>query len=165
MLFCGIAIVSCRPQKTTTSSGDTDKNTAYNGNIWRFRGTIEVAYNPTYTGLFQKALKKRRPIFISFYTDWCTTCPFFNEGMIQKQPIVSLLEENFVSYIIDAERGDGYKLAVEYKIAVYPTILYLNSQGEEISRYVGIPDEHKVLQFAKSAIQAEEKFQEMKEKK
>lgn len=111
------------------------------------------------------ALKKRRPIFISFYTDWCTTCPFMNEGMIQKQPIVDLLEENFVSYIIDAERGDGYKLAMEYKIAAFPTILYLNSEGEEISRYVGIPDEHKVLQYAKAAIQAEDKFQEIKNKK
>lgn len=124
-----------------------------------------MAYNPTYTGLFQMALKKRRPIFISFYTDWCTTCPFLNEGVIQKQPVVGILEEDFVSYIIDAERGDGYKLAVEYKIAAFPTILYLNSEGEEISRYVGIPDEHKIIQFAKSAIQAEDKFQEMKQKK
>ena len=164
VLLCAITIVSCRPQKTTTSSNNSDKNTT-GGNIWRLGGAIEVEYNPTYTGLFQMALKKRRPIFISFYTDWCTTCPFMNEGMIQKQPIVDLLEENFVSYIIDAERGDGYKLAMEYKIAAFPTILYLNSEGEEISRYVGIPDEHKVLQYAKSAIQAEDKFQEIKNKK
>jgi thioredoxin-related protein len=84
--------------------------------------------------------------------------------MIKKQPIVSLLEDDFVSYIIDAERGDGYKLANEYKIAAFPTILYLNSEGEEISRYVGLPGEHKVLQLTKSAIQAEDKFREMKQK-
>jgi thiol:disulfide interchange protein len=159
-----MTIVSCRPQKTTTSSNNSDKSTT-SGNTWRIGGAIDVKYNPTYTGLFQMALKKRRPIFISFYTDWCTTCPFMNEGMIQKQPIVDLLEENFVSYIIDAERGDGHKLAVEYNIAALPTILFLNSEGEEISRYVGLPTEHKVLQYAKSAIQAEDKFQEMKQKK
>jgi thiol-disulfide isomerase/thioredoxin len=163
MLLFGILIVGCRPQKTTTSGNNSDKN-GTGGNFWRLGGAIEVKYNPTYTGLFQMALKKRRPIFISFYTDWCTTCPFMNEGMIKKQPIVSLLEDDFVSYIIDAERGDGYKLANEYKIAAFPTILYLNSEGEEISRYVGLPGEHKVLQLTKSAIQAEDKFREMKQK-
>jgi hypothetical protein len=85
--------------------------------------------------------------------------------MIKKQPIIDLLEENFVSYLIDAERSDGYKLASEYNIAAYPTILYLNSEGVEISRYVGVPDEHKVIQYAKSAIQAEKKFQNEKQKK
>ena len=156
-------MISCRPQKKTSSSSGSGSENAYSGNIWRFRGTIEVEYNPTYTGLFQKALKKRRPIFLAFYTDWCTTCPFLNEGMIKKQPVVSLLEENFVSYLIDAERGDGYKLANEYNVAAYPTILYLNSEGEEISRYVGVPDEHKIIQYGKSAIQAEDKFQKSKE--
>jgi thioredoxin-related protein len=162
-----MAIIGCRPQTTssTSSSNNDNKGSSSGGIAWRSRGTIEIEYNPTYTGLFQMALKKRRPIFISFYTDWCATCAFLNEGMIQKQPIVGVLEEDFVSYIIDAERGDGYKLAVEYKIAAYPTILFLNSEGQEISRYVGIPDEHKVIQYAKSAIQAEDKFQETKQKK
>jgi hypothetical protein len=41
----------------------------------------------------------------------------------------------------------------------------LNSEGVEISRYVGVPDEHKVIQYAKSAIQAEKKFQNEKQKK
>jgi thiol:disulfide interchange protein len=164
IILCCIVMISCRPQKKTMASS-SNSETTYSGNIWRFRGTIEIEYNPTYTGLFQKAFKKRRPIFLAFYTDWCTTCPFLNEGMIKKRPIINLLEENFVSYLIDAERSDGYKLASEYNIAAYPTILYLNSEGVEISRYVGVPDEHKVIQYAKSAIQAEKKFQNEKQKK
>lgn len=153
---------SCQPQKTTTN---TNESSTSSGNFWNFGGAVEVEFNPTYTGLFQKALKKRRPIFISFYTDWCLTCPYMNENRIQKQPIIALLEENFVSYIIDVERSDGYKLANEYKIAAYPTILFLNSEGEEISRYIGVPDQHKVIQLGKSALQAEERFQKMKDRK
>lgn len=162
MIFGCLALISCRPQKST--SNHTNKKSGKNsGSFWKVRGTIELEKNPSYTGLFQKAVKKRRPVFISFYTDWCTTCSFMNDQMIQKQPIVGFLEEEYVGFMIDAEAGDGYKLAMEYNIAAYPTILFLNSEGEEISRYIGLPDDYKVMQLAKSALIAEDKFQKMKE--
>lgn len=162
IILCVALLMGCRPQKkTSNSNGKTESS----GNIWKFRGRIELKENPRYTSLFQAALKKRRPIFISFYTDWCTTCPYMNDEMIKKQPTIRFLEEEFVSYIVDAELADGYKLALEYKIAVYPTILFLTSEGVEISRYVGLPDEYKVNQLAKSAVIAEEKFQKMKQQK
>jgi len=163
-ISCFFILLSCRPQKNNSSGNSKKKSESSGGNIWKFRGTIEIEDNPNYTKIFQTALRKKRPIFISFYTDWCTTCPFMNDEMIRKQPIVKLLEDEFVSYIVDAESAGGYKLANEYKIAAYPTILLLNSEGEEISRYVGLADEYKVMQLSKSAIIAEEKFQKKKEK-
>ena len=102
---------------------------------------------------------------ISFYTDWCTTCPFLQEEIIKKQPIIGLLEDNFVSYFADAELADGNKLANEYGVLAYPTVLFLNSEGEEISKYVGLPTDNDLLKFVKSAMSEEEKFQRKKERK
>lgn len=164
LLFSCIALVGCRPQQTTTGSKKSISNTGETRTFWKVRGKEEIKENPTYTGLFQRAIKKRRPIFISFYSDWCETCPHMNEEMIKKQPIIGYLEEEFVSFLVDAETAEGYKLATEYNIAVYPTILFLNSEGEEISRYIGLIDDYKVMQMAKSAVIAEDKFQKMKEK-
>lgn len=162
-ISCVFLLIGCRPQQNN-SSGNRNSKEQGGGRVWKFRGVVEIEDNPSYTGIFQKSLKKNRPIFISFYTDWCTTCPFMNDEMIKKQPIVNFLEENFVGYIIDAELADGYKIATEYKVPAYPTILFLNSEGEEISRYLGLPDEYKVMQLAKSAVIAEEAFQKRKQK-
>lgn len=159
-----MVLVSCRPQKSTTVGSNSKSNDKETRTFWKVRGTVEIEENPTYTGLFQKAIKKRRPIFISFYSDWCETCPHMNEEMIRKQPIIGYLEDEFVSFLVDAETAEGYKLATEYKIAAYPTILFLNSEGEEISRYIGLIDDYKVMQMAKSAVLAEDKFQKKKER-
>ncbi len=102
---------------------------------------------------------------ISFYTDWCTTCPFLQEEIIKKQPIISLVEENLVTFLMDAELLDGSKIANEYGVLAYPTVLFLNSEGEEISKYVGLPSDNDLLKFVKSAISEEEKFQRKKERK
>ena len=164
LLFSFIILVSCRPQKSAT-----DKNNSKSGNngvlgFWKVMGTIEIERNPTYTGVFQKAIKKRRPIFISFYSDWCETCPYMNDEMIRQYPVINYLEDEFVSFLVDGETSEGYKLTEDYNIAAYPTILFLNSEGEEISRYIGLIDEHKIMQMAKSAVVEEDKFQKQKEK-
>lgn len=164
LTFSCIALVSCRPQKSTTGSKNSKSEVNETRTFWKVRGTIEIEENPTYTEVFQKAIKKRRPIFISFYADWCTTCPYMNEEMIKKQPIVGYLEDEFVSFLVDGETAEGYKLATEYNIAAYPSILFLNSEGTEISRFIGLIDDYKIMQMAKSAIIAEDKFQKIKEK-
>lgn len=159
-----MTLVSCRPQRSNISGKSSKSEVKETRTFWKVRGTVEIENNPTYTGVFQKAIRKRRPIFISFYSDWCETCPYMNEEMIQKQPIVGYLEDEFVSFIVDAETSEGYKLATDYNIAAYPTILFLNSEGEEISRYIGLVDDYKIMQMAKSAVIAEDKFQKIKEK-
>jgi thiol:disulfide interchange protein len=162
LLISCLSLWSCRPQKTTSSGDKTEKKS---NSFWRFRGTFEIVDNPGYTEVFQTALSKGRPVMISFYTDWCTTCPFLQEEVIKKQPIISLLEENFVSFFVDAELSDGAKLANEYNVLAYPTVLFLNSESEEISKYVGLPTDNDLLKFVKSAISEEEKFQKKKARK
>lgn len=164
LIFGCIALVSCRPQKSTTGSTTSKSTTNEPRTFWKVRGTVEIEDNPNYTRVFQRAIKKCRPIFISFYSDWCVTCPHMNEEMIKKQPIIGYLEDEFVSFLVDAETAEGYKLATEYNIAAYPTILFLNSEGQEISRYIGLIDDYTVMKMAKSAVLAEDKFQKEKEK-
>jgi len=163
LLISSLSLWSCRPQRTTSNSNAKDKEKT--SSFWKFRGTVDIIENPKYTEVFQTALSKKRPIMISFYTDWCTTCPFLQEEIIKKQPIIGLLEDNFVSYFADAELADGNKLANEYGVLAYPTVLFLNSEGEEISKYVGLPTDNDLLKFVKSAMSEEEKFQRKKERK
>ncbi len=159
-----IAFVSCQPQKSTTDNTTSKPTTSNSRTFWKVGGTVEIEENPNYTRIFQRAIKKRRPIFLSFYSEWCVTCPYMNEEMVKKQPIIGYLEDEFVSFLVDAETMEGYKLATEYNIAAYPTILFLNSEGEEISRYIGLIDDYTIMKMAKSAVLAEDKFQREKER-
>ena len=57
--------------------------------------------------------------------------------------IIKYANENLISIKIDAEKGIGPEQKKKYRVRGYPTILFLNSSGNEIDRIVGYrpPDE------------------------
>lgn len=87
-----------------------------------------------------------------------------NDEIIQQSSFNYYLENEFVSFLVDAETMEGNKLAQEYQVVAYPTVLFLNSEGQEISKHIGVVSENKVMQLAKSAVIAEDRFQKMKER-
>jgi thiol:disulfide interchange protein len=158
-------VVGCRPQEVTIVESEvTEPTTENTRTFWKIPGRVSIENNPNFTYVFQKAIKKRRPIFISFYSEWCETCPYMNDEIIQQSSFNYYLENEFVSFLVDAETMEGNKLAQEYQVVAYPTVLFLNSEGQEISKHIGVVSENKVMQLAKSAVIAEDRFQKMKER-
>lgn len=159
-----LLIGGCRPPQEAASELEETESTAESSRtFWKVAGRIEIENNPSFTHVFQRAVRKRRPIFISYYAKWCETCPYMNEETVTQPPVSLYLENEFVSFLVDAETNEGNALAKEYQVVAYPTIIFLNSEGEEISRHIGLATEHKIMQLAKSAVIAEDKFQRTKE--
>ena len=48
-----------------------------------------------------------------------------------------MFNPRFVSLKMDMEKGEGPKVAKRYGIEVYPTMLILDAEGNEIKRIVG----------------------------
>lgn len=86
------------------------------------------------------ARQENKPIMVDFYTDWCGWCKKLDQDTYSN-PEVQELAEEFVCVKVD---GDSDRSSVSrYGIRGYPTILFLDSNGEEIDRNVGYagPDE------------------------
>lgn len=81
-----------------------------------------------------RAQEENKPIMVDFYTDWCGWCKKLDEDTYS-DPTVQELAANFVCVKVD---GDKYPGDVsKYGIDGYPTIVFLDSAGNEIDRNVG----------------------------
>ncbi|HEY5536828.1 MAG TPA: thioredoxin fold domain-containing protein [Ignavibacteria bacterium] len=93
------------------------------------------------TGSFQemkdKAAKENKIIMVDFFTDWCKWCVELDNFVYTDPQVAGFANNNFISWKIDAEKGEGVELAKTYNIPSYPSIIFMKSDGTEIDRIVG----------------------------
>lgn len=90
------------------------------------------------------AREKNTPILIEFSTPWCSYCEALEqeilEPLIMSEEfkdliIIKKIEVDNYSNIIDFD-GDtysSYDIAQRFNIDLYPTLIFLNAEGKEIS--------------------------------
>jgi thioredoxin-related protein len=74
-------------------------------------------------------------VMLVFETDWCTWCDRMEREVFTDPDVRSALEGLLVLKL-DAE-GDGERLAARYRVDAYPTIVFVNGDGEEVDRILG----------------------------
>jgi thiol:disulfide interchange protein len=81
------------------------------------------------------AVKEKRIVFIDFCTTWCGACKKLDEDTWSNAKVIERLKAKTIPLKLDADEN---KLIVEkYKIAAYPTLLFLNPDGSILARVVG----------------------------
>lgn len=85
---------------------------------------------------------KNKIIFIDFYTTWCGPCKWMDSNVLNQNSVVSKLNRNFVNYKVDAEDFEGVNTALKYRVAAYPTYIFVTPTGTVLHRLEGmIPQE------------------------
>ena len=59
------------------------------------------------------------------------------------EKVGNFFNKNFINFKVDAEKGDGLIIAEKYKIISYPTLFFVNCDGELVHSSTGarIPEE------------------------
>lgn len=107
------------------------------------------------TGKFAEVLDKaaieKKPVYVDMYTDWCVPCKKMEKQVFFNQEASDFFNKNFITFRINAEKGEGKELAKKYKIVAYPTSIYMNSRGELLKRVEGYDN---LANFMKQAREA-----------
>ena len=85
-----------------------------------------------------EAKKTNKPVFIDFYTTWCSYCKQLDETTLSNQQVQEKLSNDYVVAKIDADKYPD--IASEYKIYGYPTLLFLDSNGGKLKELIGYVD-------------------------
>jgi thiol:disulfide interchange protein DsbD len=90
-----------------------------------------------------------RGVIIDFYADWCIPCKEL-DALTFSDPEVIKVSEEFETYKADLTETlspDVEQLREKYKIVGVPTVLILNSKGEEVERITGFVTAEEFLEI------------------
>lgn len=109
-----------------------------------------------------EAKAQNKLIFVDFYTDWCAPCKFMTINIFPQKEAGDFYNPHFISYKINAEKGEGPAIAKEYRITGYPTLAYINYKGEVVHRVTSSMDVKDLINNGKMALTPQDDYQELK---
>jgi len=112
---------------------------------------IEFHHNNFLTKI-ESSKKHSNPVFIDFYTTWCAPCKVMDRDVFTQSEVVSFLNQNFINLKVNAEKGEGKKMSRKYNVSAYPTLLFIDANGEEVGRHVGMLSVNAMTKLAKKSI-------------
>lgn len=125
----GVTICKATSRFEAGHVAKADTQASVNSGIQFFQGTWDE--------LLAEAGRQAKPIFVDVYTEWCGPCKLMDRDVFPRKDVGDVYNELFISYKVDAEKGEGPEIAGKYRVTGYPTFLYLTPDGNLIHRGSG----------------------------
>ncbi|MFA7227847.1 MAG: protein-disulfide reductase DsbD [Melioribacteraceae bacterium] len=99
------------------------------------------------------SMNNNEKMVIDFYADWCIPCKELDALTFSDQAVLAEMQ-NFTNYKVDMTQTvseETEKLRIKFKIVGMPTVLIINSKGEEVERLTGFVNAEEFLKMIKKA--------------
>lgn len=118
----------------------------------------------TWNELLAKAEEENKLIFVDAYTTWCGPCKKMERDVFSQPQVGEFFNAKFVNAKIDMEKGEGIGLARDFGIRAYPTLLFVNSQGDVVHQAVGYHSTDLLLDLGEAALDPNRNYGSILEK-
>ena len=98
---------------------------------------VQFYKSPTLTAVLKKAKAENKLVFVDFYTSWCLPCKMMDEDVFPDKEIGKFMNSNFLNYKVNGEKDNGVNLAFLYQVQTYPTLLFIDQDGNILEKKVG----------------------------
>ena len=96
----------------------------------------EIAWSKGFTKAVAQAKKTNKLVMVDFYTDWCGWCKVLDKKTYPDKKVIALTKASFIPVKINAEK-EGQAAAAKYGVRSYPTILFIDGNGQVAGRIGG----------------------------
>jgi thioredoxin 1 len=107
----------------------------------------------TWDEALQKAKVEGKPIFLDISASWCGPCKKLKSKTFPDSEVGEFYNANFINVAFDGEIGEGIELARKYKIKGYPSLIYIDSNGQLIAQTAGYRNPKQLIDIGKQIIQ------------
>lgn len=140
--------------------------------FWAFtisrKDTRQAASNGTTSGIqfiesdWNKALdeakKQHKLIFLDAYAAWCGPCKLLKKNTFPDKDAGDFFNENFISVAVDMEEGLGPRLAEQFRVEAYPTLIIADESGREVAYTKGYMSAADLIEFGKFGLKKAKKL-------
>ena len=112
----------------------------------------------TWQEVLDKAKKENKLIFMDAYTTWCGPCKMMAKNTFTKDEVADYFNGQFINAKFDMEKGEGVDLAKKYEVRAYPTLLFINGDGEKVHFALGYMDGPQLIAKGKKAMDNETNY-------
>lgn len=106
-----------------------------------------------FTDALAKAKAENKMLFMDCYTVWCAPCKKLSKEIFPQKEVGDYFNKHFVSIKMDMEKGEGVELNKRYGVKVYPTLIFINSDGKLIHSIKGFMDGKVLISEAQKAVE------------
>lgn len=79
-----------------------------------------------------KAQQENKIVFVDIWTKWCGPCKLLKAKTFTDPEVAGFFNKHFVNLDFDAEDPNWVKIAEKYYATAFPTLLFINPQGDVI---------------------------------
>jgi len=98
---------------------------------------IEFMHDKKFQEVLDMAKAQNKLVFIDCYTSWCGPCKRLAATVFPDSAVGVYFNSAFVNAKFDMEKDDGITIANKYAIRAYPTLLWLDGDGNVKHKIVG----------------------------
>lgn len=103
-----------------------------------YEGFAQVRFmNGSWQEALNEAQKQNKPIMVDFYTTWCGPCKLMTKTTFASTQVGDFADANFIAFKVDCEKGEGIQLAQKYEVFNYPTIAFIDKNGNLLGKEIG----------------------------
>lgn len=107
----------------------------------------------SYEEAVELANQENKLLFLDFYTEWCGPCKKLTAQSFPDEKVGAHYNQKYISIKLDAEK-EGRAAAEKYKVANFPTLIYLNADEQVLLRTTGYKNPEALIENAQKAEQS-----------
>lgn len=104
--------------------------------------------------VFELAGNLDKLVYLDINAKWCLPCKLMQRDVYTHKETAAFFNDNFISYMVDMESGEGPDLKLIYEINTLPTLLWLDSNGRVVHRKEGACYQEELIKNARIALKS-----------
>jgi len=99
-----------------------------------------------------KAKQENKLIFLDCYAQWCEPCQKLSKNVFTKDSVGDFFNSRFINLTVDVSSNNWNDLMTRYMIKAFPTLLFLNYNGDIVFAHLGGVNEITLIKIAENAL-------------